>query len=191
MVLCTSPGNFQAWVAVRDAPEDFSRRLRKGAGADPTASGSTRVSGSQNFKAKYAPAFPVVTIARANAGNVVTAAALELAGLVALPEPPPVFLPNRASRPSGSRRRWPSYARCVQHAPPIHQGDRPDVSKADFTWCMTAIDWGWPVEDTAKRLMQESSKARENGEGYALTTAQNAAAAIARRQNLKPSPEPH
>lgn len=194
LVLRTSPGpdgagNFQAWVAVKDAPEDFGRRLRKGAGADPTASGSTRVAGSRNFKSKYAPEFPTVEIARAEAGNIVTAAALELAGLVAPAEPPPVFL-ARGSRPSGSRRRWPSYARCVQQAPPVHQGERPDISKADFTWCMVAIDWGWPVEETAKRLMLESGKARENGEGYALTTAQKAAAAVARRRNLKPSAEP-
>lgn len=194
LVLRTSPGpdgagNFQAWVAVKDAPEDFGRRLRKGAGADPTASGSTRVAGSRNFKSKYAPEFPTVEIDRANAGNVVTAAVLELAGLVAPAEAPPVFL-ARSSRPNGSRRRWPSYARCVQQAPPVHQGDRPDVSKADFVWCMTALDWGWPVEETAKRLMQESPKARENGEGYALATAQNAAAAVARRQNLKPPPAP-
>ena len=46
-------GNYQAWVAVNDAQEDFARRLRKGAGADPTASGATRVSGIPNFKAKY------------------------------------------------------------------------------------------------------------------------------------------
>ena len=194
LVLRTSPGpdgagNFQAWVAVKDAPADFGRRLRKGAGADPTASGSTRVAGSLNFKEKYAPEFPMVAIARANAGNVVTAAALELAGLVAPAEPPPVLLAP-ASRPSGSRRRWPSYARCVQNAPPIHQGEKPDISRADFTWCMTAIDWGWPIEETAKRLLQESSKARENGEGYAIATAQNAAAAVARRQNLKPPLSP-
>ena len=59
---------------------------------------------------------------------------------------------------------------------------------------MTAIDWGWPVEDTANRLMEESSKAQENGEGYALATAKNAAAAVdrerSRRQVLKPTPAP-
>jgi hypothetical protein len=65
MVLCTSPGNFQAWVAVKDAPPDFARRLRKGAGADPSASGATRISGSLNFKTKYAPAFPTVEITHA------------------------------------------------------------------------------------------------------------------------------
>ena len=60
LVLRTSPGNYQAWVAVADADEDFARRLRKGAGADLTASGATRVSGSLNFKDKYAPDFPRV-----------------------------------------------------------------------------------------------------------------------------------
>ena len=58
LVLRTSPRNHQAWVAVADADEDFARRLRKGAGADSAASGATRVSGSINFKEKYAPTFP-------------------------------------------------------------------------------------------------------------------------------------
>jgi hypothetical protein len=43
-----------------------------------------------------------------------------------------------------------------------------------------ALDWGWGIEDTADRLMQESRKAQENGEDYALRTARNAAAAIER-----------
>jgi hypothetical protein len=47
---------------------------------------------------------------------------------------------------------------------------------------MTALTWGWPIEDTAARLMEESAKARENGERYALMTAQNAAAAVERRK---------
>jgi hypothetical protein len=46
---------------------------------------------------------------------------------------------------------------------------------------MTAIDWGWSIEETARRLLQESTKAQENGEKYALTTARNAAAAVERR----------
>ncbi len=47
MGLETSPGNYQAWVALpaRQADKDFARRLRKGAGADDTASGATRVAG--------------------------------------------------------------------------------------------------------------------------------------------------
>ena len=50
LLLETSPGNFQAWVAVKNAPADFARRLRQGTGADPTASGSTRVAGSRNLR---------------------------------------------------------------------------------------------------------------------------------------------
>jgi hypothetical protein len=38
------------------------------------------------------------------------------------------------------------------------------------------------------KLMEESSKARENGHSYALTTARNAAAAVERR--FGPSTEP-
>jgi hypothetical protein len=61
-------------------------------------------------------------------------------------------------------------------------GGRTDISRADYTFCLLAIDWGWTAEQTAARLMQESGKAQENGEGYALRTAQKAADAIARRR---------
>jgi hypothetical protein len=54
---------------------------------------------------------------------------------------------------------------------------------------MTAIDWGWTPEETAKRLMEESDKARENGQQYATVTATNAAAAVMRRQGgAEPTP---
>ena len=190
MVLCTSPGNFQAWVAVKDAAADFARRLRKGAGADPSASGATRISGSLNFKTKYSPAFPLVEITEANPGRIMTADELASAGLVALAEEAPRRVSNRVSQPgrAGKSRRWPSYALCVQNAPPVHRGERPDISRADFTWCMLAIDWGHSPEDTAARLMLESTKAQENGEAYAVTTATNAAAAIARRAPPVKSP---
>ncbi len=60
-----------------------------------------------------------------------------------------------------------------------HGEDRPDISRADFTWCRTAIEWGWGIQDTARRLMELSSKAKENGERYAtVLTASNAAASV-------------
>jgi DNA primase RepB-like protein len=107
MVLCTSPGNFQAWVAVKAAPVDFARRLRKGAGADPSASGATRISGSLNFKTKYAPAFPLVEITEANPGRITTADELASAGLVAPAEEAPRRVSNRVSQPgrAGKSRR--------------------------------------------------------------------------------------
>jgi hypothetical protein len=69
----------------------------------------------------------------------------------------------------------------VDNAPPAREGGRPDISRADFTFCLLALDWGWGIEETAARLMQESPKARENGQAYALRTARNAAAALEQR----------
>ena len=66
----------------------------------------------------------------------------------------------------------------------------PDISRADFVWCMTAISWGWSVDETAARLMEESLKAKENGEAYATLTTRNAATAVARSRPRDPAPAP-
>ena len=124
--------------------KDFARRLRKGAGADPTASGATRVAGSLNFKDKYAPAFPRVTIHAAQPGRITTrsrarsARSGRAAGNCASHTPSPA----RATRP-GRSRKWPSYERCLDGAPLNSEETGPDTSRADFVWCMTAITWGW------------------------------------------------
>ena len=56
LALETSPGNYQAWLALQGGEDkEFARRVRRGTGADPTASGATRVASSLNFKEKYAP----------------------------------------------------------------------------------------------------------------------------------------
>jgi hypothetical protein len=53
---------------------------------------------------------------------------------------------------------------------------------------MTAIDWGWSIEETARKLPSFSEKARQRvalkDEGYPLITAQNAAAEV-ERNDLK------
>ena len=180
LILRTSPRNFQAWVAVADGDADFARWLRKGAGADLTASGATRVSGSLNVKEKYAPAFPLVETVHASPGLIVTRAEMEVLGIAAPPEKTNPAL-DRFSRRRPDGRGWPSYQRCVENAPPTRSGDRPDISRADYTFCLLAVDWGHSAEETAARLMQESGKAQENGEAYALRTARSAAAAIERR----------
>jgi hypothetical protein len=182
-VIETSPASYQAWVAVQGLAPDLKRRLRQGTGADPCASGAMRISGSRNFKARYAPHFPTVKLRVCQPGNLVPRSALELRNLLApplsvRPASPPV------ARFSASPGWWPSYQRCMQGAPPARGGeDRRDISRADFTWCMIAIDWGWSITATAARLMELSRKARENGHGYALRTAQNAAAAVSRRRD--------
>jgi hypothetical protein len=180
LILTTSVGNHQAWVAVRECGPNFARRLRLGSGADPRASGATRVAGSVNFKRQYAPDFPTVRILEATPQRIVTRGELEAAGLVAAPDPIPVIRPARI-RPNLRAKVWPSYERCLQNAPPARRSDRPDVSRADFTFCLLAIDWGWSIEETGERLLEKSSKARENGAGYARLTAQRAAAVVNRR----------
>jgi hypothetical protein len=188
--LATSPGNYQAWVVLPDAEDkDFARRLRKGTGADATASGATRVAGSLNFKDKYDPEktgkpWPRVMIHAAQPGLVTSAAELERLGLVA--EPETVAQPLRTSpartRPGPGNRKWPSYERCVDGAPLNSEETGPDISRADFVFCMTAIDWGFAPEEVAERLMEESTKAQANGRGYADLTARNAALAVEGRR---------
>lgn len=78
LTLCTSPGNHQAWVAVQltsmssantEVAKDLARRLRKGTGADLSASGATRVAGTVNYKRKYEPDFPTVAVLSAFPGR--------------------------------------------------------------------------------------------------------------------------
>jgi RepB DNA-primase from phage plasmid len=183
LILSTSAGNQQAWVAVGDRMPDLGRRLRQGSGADGSASGATRVAGSVNFKPQYAPEFPTVQILAAARRRVVSSDELEAAGLLAPPYPPPEPLAVPCVRPGcqGRARAWPSYERCLQQAPLTQDGRRADISRVDFTFCLLAADWGWSVAETCQRLREKSSKARENGEGYVWRTAQRAAAVIARR----------
>jgi hypothetical protein len=184
LTLETSPGNFQAWLAMHgDEDKDFTRRVKRGTGADATASGATRVAGSLNFKEKYAPAFPRVAIHTAALGRKVTAADLEQRGLVAPPEKLPPLTVTPARSIPGSNRRWPDYGRCLDGAPLNSEGTGPDTSRADFVFCMTAYTWGFPVDDIAERLIEEpDSKAHEREDNYAITTARNAAAAVERRK---------
>jgi hypothetical protein len=183
LTLETSPGNFQAWLALKGGEDkEFARRVRRGTGADATASGATRVAGSLNFKDKYAPAFPRVKIHAAQPGRITDPAELERVGLVAPPEEfAPLHVPPARSIP-GSNRKWPSYAIALDGAPLNSEETGPDVSRADFVWCMTAITWGFGTEETADRLMQESAKAQLQGKGYAELTTRNAALAVERRK---------
>ena len=185
LTLETSPGNFQAWAALETVDKDFVRRFKKGTGADATASGATRIAGSLNFKEKYAPNFPRVAIREAHPGRLTTPAELEALGLVAPPEivttDPTPPSPARRLR-SSFRRKWPSYQMSLDGAPLNSEGTGPDTSRADFVWCMTAISWGWRKDETAEKLMEESTKAKTNGKTYADLTAQNAALAVEHRR---------
>jgi RepB DNA-primase from phage plasmid len=179
LIIETSPNSFQAWLAVSGRiDKEFARRVRRGTGTDLSASGATRLAGSLNFKDKYAPDFPRVAIRERQPGRIVTAAELDQLGLVAAPDQFAALPPALSARPY----RWPSYRMALAGAPRNRAGDGSDRSKADFVWCMTAISWGFSIEATAARLMQESTKAQAEGKVYADDTAKNAAQAVARRQ---------
>jgi hypothetical protein len=79
---------------------------------------------------------------------------------------------------------------CLNGAPKGTSG-HPKRSLADFTWCRTAIEWGFSVEATASHLMEVSTKAQANGEAYAMQTAIRAAESVQRnpyREKTIPRP---
>jgi hypothetical protein len=174
LLLRTSSKGKQAWVCIGGEDREISRRLKKGTGADPSASGSVRIAGSLNYKPDYAPDFPIVTIEEARPGYKVTREQLESIGLLAPEEIKPV-LPPRCSD-TKERRGWPDYARCLEES--IARGKK--RTSADYTFCCIAIDlYRHSPEATAVKLMELSTKAQENGEHYALGQAQRAAEKVA------------
>lgn len=179
LILETSPDNHQAWLAMPgEHDREFARRVRRGAGADVTASGATKIAGSLNFKDKYAPDFPSVRIREAQPGRMTSPDELDRMGVVApLEQFTPVSPCRRYSRGTD---KWPSYAKALDGAPRNRDGSGPDRSRADYWWCFLAVQWGHSIDATAQRLMQESAKAREDGKSYALHTARQAARTVER-----------
>jgi len=192
----TSPGNHQAWIAVSGIPEgkeafkEFTRRVRKAVGGnDESASHATRVAGTENFKVKYSPAFPTVSIVETHPGRIMTPKQLEALGLLAPPEPvkeTALKFTRRAEGSSSQDRRWPSYERALAGAPLSNDGG-PNRSRADFWWSYLALQRGWNVEDTEAKLVEVSEKARERvrvgDAGYVHVTVTNATAWLQRSQH--------
>lgn len=200
MTVNTSPGNYQVWLAVSDGPNEsdkeaakqFRTRVRKGAGADKSATGATRIAGSLNFKKKYAPNFPMIAVSQINAGRMTTIAALNQAGLIAEAEhpQPPASVPPRNFPPRpAAGRRWPDYQQSLKGAPLKKDGTGPDRSLADFMWCKWAIERGWTTDETAAKLLEVSEKAqqqvRRRDEGYVSLTARSAEAAVERERRQR------
>jgi hypothetical protein len=195
LTLATSPGNFQVWLAVADAPAEkeaakrFRTRVRRGVGPDQSATGAARIAGSLNFKTKYAPDFPVIALGQVAAGRTITTAALDQAGLIAAETPkPPASVPS-AKAQSLCRRAWPDYQRVLSGAPRKRDGT-PDRSVADWMWCKWAAERGWSIEETAAKLAEVSAKAEERvrvkeDKGYPLLTARKAAAAVVQRTPIQ------
>ena len=180
LTLQTSPGNYQAWIAVQGGDRDFTRRLKDGTGADLEASGSVRMAGTGNYKRKYKPDFPTVAIDSVQPGHIMTPQQLESMGLVApaplKPQLSAQASPLRCSNDRPRRLAWPSYDRCLEEA----EARGRKRSSADFTFCCIAIDhFKRTPEETAEKLMEISTKAKENGYDYAIGQATSAAEKVA------------
>ncbi|HTT84910.1 MAG TPA: hypothetical protein VMF67_15650 [Rhizomicrobium sp.] len=186
----TSPGSFQAWLAMSGAHDrEFARRVKIGTQADLNASGATRIAGSFNFKDEYAPDFPCVHICEINSGRRTTPEELDQLGVVAPPEEFAPVSPPRIFSPSFATEKWPSYSKALDGAPRNRAGNGPDRSRADYWFCFLAAAWGRGIEQTAARLLEVSAKAQlmeKESKGYALMTARNAAAAVSRRPQSSP-----
>ncbi|MGJ5813627.1 DNA-primase RepB domain-containing protein [Paludibaculum fermentans] len=196
IIHATSPGSYQGWIAVSGVPEgkeqfkELMRRVRKAVGGnDKSASHATRVAGTENFKPKYAPEFPTVTIVETHPGRVMTPDQLESLGLLASPEPVkavPLKFTQQADRTSDKTRQWPSYERSLSGAPTAPDGNGPDRSKADFWFSYLALQRGWSAEDTEAKLLEVSEKARERERlgdtGYVHVTVTNASAWLERNR---------
>jgi hypothetical protein len=120
-------------------------------------------------------------------GRITTPEALESLGLVAPPDPALTVVRLKTSRNHsrlGSDKDGPDYEACVKGAPLNKEGTGPDRSMAEFFWCRMAAQRGHGIEETANKLLKVSAKGQERArlhdEGYALITAQNAAAAAER-----------
>jgi hypothetical protein len=179
----TSPGNYQVWLAVENCDSDFTRRLKRGVGADMGASGAVKIAGSINFKSKYAPNYPRVKIFHTNIGQYYAHYAeveeLETSGIVAEPIPVKKLLSQvKDSRPPNA---WPDYQKCLDNAPDSTSHEGPDRSRADYTWSKIALQkfrWLKQSEKVAEKLYTLSEKAQERGEEagleYCRSTVQSA-----------------
>jgi hypothetical protein len=171
LVTETSPGNFQIWIAIIDAPADLVRRLVKGIGADCSASRAGRLPGSPNCKVKYGPNYPAVRAFLLQPGRVVAPADLEkfLA--------PPVQFPWPRSYSGTKSRGWPAYESVLHRAPRKKDG-RPDRSKADFFWSKLAIERGNDLQAVVAKLAEVSERAqaeiRRGNPKYLTITVENA-----------------
>lgn len=179
-IIETSRGNFQVWLAVTDANEETTRRLKKATGADATASGAVRVCGTKNWKPKYAPDFPTVRLIESQPGRTTTQTELQARGILKETEEPKTT-PPRAPRFFQSRA-WPDYARCLRDAPTRNSSEEKDTSRADWQFALIAADRGFTAEEIATEIMKLSEKAKQEGQRYAERTAQRAFQSVMNRK---------
>jgi hypothetical protein len=161
----TSPGSYQIWIAMNQEEEaggDYRNRLRKGVGSDQSASESTRIPGSHNFKAWYKDAngYPVVKVIHSEPGRIASGEELEATGLLAeraqVKENAPNISSISASTGTGRRpNKWPEY-----------RGNEAGVDRsvADFNFALAALSWEWSHGEVVDQLDKISARRFDRGE---------------------------
>lgn len=174
LVVETSPGNYQVWLAIRGSEPGLVSRLIRGIGSDSSASRAGRLAGTPNCKPKYDPNFPMVRVFKVESGRFVLSS--ELQEFLA---PVPSF-PKSLRSLAGSGNGWPDYEWVLRGAPRKKDGTS-DRSRADFFWCKLALARGHSQDAVARKLAQVSERAhaeiKRGNAGYLRVTVDAAFAA--------------
>ena len=177
LTLETSPGSYQAWLAIVGADDRLVRRLVKNVGVDWNASCAVRVAGSPNCKVKYAPDFPTVRISRLQLFRKILPVDVE-EDL----EPDSIMQPQERAvqKSSENKQIWPEWDFFLRKARSKDDGSA-DLSRIDYTWAMVALKRGFAFDAVVERLQQISPKAKaecnRKNKGYARRTVLHASQA--------------
>lgn len=195
-VIQTSPGNYQAWLALAGSPskpevEAIRNRLLKAlekTGANGGAYGSVRWPGSFNFKPGRKTelgGFPLVQLSFSKPGRKTTAEELEGAGLLAeaeTPAPLPPSVTHSSFNMPSDNTWWPDYEQCLREAPLVTSGARkglPDRSRADAKFVSKSLKAGHSESEVEAMLRIVSERAKEEAtSNYVPRTVTRAAAFI-------------
>lgn len=162
LVIETSRGNYQVWLALSDTStpdrDETRRRLLEKLGGDVEASGAMRFPGSINWK-PVRNAFRVRLVDSEN-GRVTSSEELERAGLLAEKSRKTAH----ATSSRGYKSKLPDYQKCLAYKDY-------DRSEADASYMAICMDRGFSREETISALMQVSDRANEGGECYVARTA--------------------
>ncbi len=182
LIIETSPGNYQAWLALSDevdlsdkAQEEWWKaqrnRLIRKVGGNGGSYGALRWPGTYNNKPyrEIDGVRPLVRIVRANPGRVTTLAELDALGLLAPPIEKPKKVVDIRPRRQGTPTQWPSWERELSRSD-IKANGEPDHSVADAKWCKRCFEWGWSRTEVKAMLLSVSPRAKEKTNHYVELT---------------------
>jgi len=201
LVIETSPGNFQVWLALpldftdaarQELRERLLRRLNPKKDRKLPNGGafnSLRLPGSINAKQKYVEkygSFPRVRLIHAALGRIVAPLELENAGLLApVEKSQPV---KAANHPAASKlpSYWPDFDEYLQRHWKEDE-NRPDRSSGEEAWVCACARVGWPRHLIIEQLSRLSLKQKGRRDNYIECTVDNGIAWVARQPDTRRS----